>query len=249
MQVRDFMHVSSAACKVATILGIVFGSFAPARPLPAAAPTACQRAVVEGELNAGKSFTQPIGNGLKIFFQPIASGWILRVLPSSGPAGEHDYAELATPPYQSVTPLSISTDFSFRAQDAIGWNPRRFHFATSATGFHELEQAYLKLERAGTMPPAAVQAELASQLSHTSEAAFTILDSRLTPGVADQAIQAGAVASHFSTTAHTVIQEPDGRSSALGRLLWLRFRVDLDLPSGFRADPALHLAPRICAIP
>jgi hypothetical protein len=86
---------------------------------------------LDGELKDGRPFSQPIGNGLKIFFQPIHSGWILRVLPVSGPMGDYDYAELATPPYQSVTPLSISTDFSFRAQDAVGWNPRHFRFATS----------------------------------------------------------------------------------------------------------------------
>ena len=122
---------------------------ATAAPAPKAA---CRTEVIEGELTAGQQFSQPIGGGLKLYFQPIQSGWILRILPVSGPSGEHDYAELATPPYQSVSPLSISTDFAFRAQDAIGWNPRRFHFATSPASFHGLEQAYLKFEAGGANP-------------------------------------------------------------------------------------------------
>ena len=81
----------------------------------------------------------PIGERLKLLLQPIHSGWILRVVPGvRRPDADlaaltyADYALLATPPYQSVTPLSLSTDFGFRAQDAAGWNPRRFRFATIA---------------------------------------------------------------------------------------------------------------------
>jgi hypothetical protein len=213
---------------------------------PPAKPAACRRALIDGDLNAGKPFSQEIGEGLKVFFQPIHSGWILRVLPASGSPGEHDYAELATPPYQSVNPLSISTDFAFRAQDAVGWNPRRFRFATSAASFRELQQAYLRFEGAGIAPPEEVQADLSRQIAKTAEGKLTILDSRLVPGNADQWRMAAAVASHFETTAHTLVQEPDGSTSPLGRLVWLRFQLELDLPQGFAANAGMRLAPGIC---
>lgn len=214
----------------------------------AAPPTkpVCRTAVLEGELNAGQPLIRPIGGGVKVYFQPLPSGWILRVLPGSGPAGQHDYAELATPPYQSVTPLAISTDFAFRAQDAIGWNPRRFHFATTSASFRELEQAYLKYEAAGTTPAADIQAELARQIAQTSEGTLTILDSRLVGGTADQWQMAAAVASHFNSTAHTIVQEPNGSTSALGRIIWLRFRIELTLPSGFLPGPGIRLQLRPC---
>jgi hypothetical protein len=208
---------------------------------------ACRRATLEGEVDAGKPFSQSIGNGLKVYLQPIHSGWILRILPVSATVPEHDYAELATPPYQSVTPLSISTDFAFRAQDAIGWNPRRFHFATSAAAFLELKQAYTKFEAAGAAPADAVQAELAHQIARASPGTFTILDAKLEAGTADQWRMAGAVASHFSETAHTLVQGPGIEATALGRLVWLRFRIELELPAGFAANPALHLQPVVCA--
>jgi len=231
-------------------LSVVVLSFAPCISTASATPPvklACRAAVVEGELNAGKPYSQLLGGGLKLYFQPLASGWILRVLPASGPAGEHDYAELATPPYQSVTPLAISTDFAFRAQDAIGWNPRRFRFATSAASFHRLEQAFLKFEAAGNAPSGDIQAELARQIAQTSEATFTILDSRLIGGTADQWQQAAVVASHFNSTAHTLVQEPDGSTSPLGRIVWLRFRLELNLPAGFPANSSVHLQPTPCA--
>jgi len=226
------------------ILSIAF--VCPANAVPPVKP-ACRVATVEGELNAGKPYTQLLGGGLKLYFQPLPSGWILRILPASGPIGEHDYAELATPPYQSVTPLAISTDFAFRAQDAIGWNPRRFRFATTAASFRQLEQAYLKFEAAGAAPSGDIQAELARQISQTSEATFTILDSRLVGGTADQWQQAAVVASHFNSTAHTLVQEPDGSTSPLGRIVWLRFRLELNLPLGFPANSALRLQPTPCA--
>jgi hypothetical protein len=202
--------------------------------------------VVAGELNAGQQLSQPIGGGLKVWFQAIPSGWILRVVPVAGPLPEHDYAELATPPYQSVTPLSISTDFSFRAQDAVGWNPRRFRFATSPAEFDEVQAAYRDLMAAGATPSGKAQSALAQAIGKTSEGTLTIVDSRLVPGTADQWRMAAAVASHFETTAHTLVEEPNHTTSSLGRLVWLRFRLILDLPPGFRADPALHVETAVC---
>ena len=78
-----------------------------------------------------------------------------------------------------------------------------------------------------------MQLELSSQVAQASEGTFTILDSRLIPGMADQWKMASAVASHFNTTAHTLVDPPDGKVMPLGRILWLRFRIELDLPSGF----------------
>ena len=249
MRPRRFAALASEV-RLACVAALIFGRLTAAIAAPPAAPPqACKRVVIPGELNAGQPFTRPIGGGLEIYLQPIASGWILRVLPITGPTGDHDYAELATPPYQSVTPLSISTDFAFRAQDAIGWNPRRFRFATSEADFHRLDEAYLRFEQAGATPPATLQVELSSQIARSSEGTFTILDSRLIPGVADQWKMAGAVASHFNTTAHTLVDPPDGKVMPLGRILWLRFKLELNLPAGFAIASGLTALPQKCGTP
>ncbi len=214
---------------------------APKKPV-----AACRVEVIEGELNAGKGFEQAIGNGLKLWFQPIASGWILRVVPVSGPVGDYDYAELATPPYQSVTPLSLSTDFAFRAQDAVGWNPRRFRFATSDEEFKRLSEVYERYESAGATPPATLEVDLADEVSKAADGKLTIVDAKLEPGMADQWKMAGAVSSHFETTAHTLVMPADGKQSALGKLLWVRFRVELALPAGFKAASGAKVSPHVC---
>ena len=209
-------------------------------------PAGCRVGVIEGELTAGREFTRPIGNGLRVWFQPIASGWILRVVPVSGPVGEHDYAELATPPYRSVTPLSLSTDFAFRAQDAVGWNPRRFRFATSATSFERLQAVYGRVMSAGATLQAALERELSTQIAGFPEGKLTIVDAKLVPGMADQWKMAGAVASRFAETAHTFVQTEAGSPSPLGRLVWVRFRVELELPAELHADRNLRVLPHLC---
>jgi hypothetical protein len=86
------------------------------------------------------------------------------------------------------------------------------------------------------VPSAAPQDGLAQLVSRTPEGTVQILDAHLVPGTADQARTAAMVASHFSTTAHSLEQPADGRGSALGRLTWLRFRITLELPAGFKMD-------------
>jgi hypothetical protein len=207
----------------------------------------CRRAFVEGSVNRGEEFVRPIGEGLKVSLEPLGwgSGWVLRVLPVSGPRPANDYAGLATPPYDSVNPLLISTDFSFRAQDAVGWNPRQFRFVTNVADFARLQTSYDRY-MAGGAGNTSVVSELAEAVSHAPAGVFQILDAKLVPGTANQSKMASAVASHFSTTAHTVEEPVEGKGSPLGRMTWVRFRVVLDLPKGFRVDPGMTLSPEKC---
>lgn len=212
------------------------------------APASCRTGTIEGEVRAGESFVQPIGNGLEMMLEPLASGWILRVLPAGKSRPPHDYAELATPPYHSVTPLLISTDYSFRAQDAVGWNPRRFRFAQNDRSFQALRKAYSDYGSKGA-GSATVQQTLAGLVSRAPEGTLTILDANLVPGTADQAAAAAAVASHFGTTAHTLEQPAGGKATALGKLTGMRFRIAIELPAGFTADRRLTVSTGPCNLP
>jgi hypothetical protein len=173
------------------------------------------------------------------------SGWLLRVLPVKGMMPKHDYAELATPPYESVSPLLLSTDFSFRAQDAVAWNPRRFRYADNLTDFNQLQGIYDRYRRSS--PPAAgTESELAMAVSKMPEGSLQILDARLVPGTANQVQIAALVATHFNASAHTVEEPPEGKGTALGKLTWVRFRIRFDLPMGFKADKGLRIESHTC---
>jgi len=189
--------------------------------MQAVAQKGCPALTFEGDVQAGKSFHHALGPQQSFLLESIASGWIVRVLPASGARGTHDFAELATPPYRSPNPLLISTDFSFRAQDAVAWNPREFHFFTSAQQMSTATKAYDATLKEPNRPAAG--AALFPLLAEACTASLQILDARIAGGSADQALMAATVAQHFSQTAHTV--DTSASPSPLGRILWMRFRV------------------------
>lgn len=212
-----------------------------------AKPGACRRMVVEGEVEAGKGFERVIGGGLKVGLEPIAAGWAVRVVPASGPRGAHDSAELASPPYRSLSPLIVSTGLEFRAQDAVGWNPRRFRYVANPAAYLDLLRLYDRVTSSRT-PSAADEAELGRLVAVAPEGTLEILDARLIPGTADQVPAANAVAFHFTTTAHRIDQPADSKGSALGRLVWIRFRFSLDLPAGLVPARGIKVVSAPCPI-
>jgi hypothetical protein len=191
----------------------------------AAAPQACRSVAFDGAVKAGQAFEKPISAQWVFLLEPVKSGWFIRVLERGKPRTEHNAAELATPPYHSVTPLSITTDMSFRAQDAIAWNPRRFRYAGSEPAYQKLVQLYPEVMKGN----AAASVAVAEVVQAQPEATLTITHAELVPGSADQAGLAATVASHLDTTPHSVAAGPE---SALGKLVALSFKVEMDLPVG-----------------
>ena len=188
--------------------------------LPDARAQACKPQTYEGSVLRGKSWQEAISPTLDLKLEAVPSGWMIRVLPHTGPRPPHDAAELANPPYRSPTPILISTDFSFRAQDAVAWNPRAFRFFTTAAQTATAEsvfQATLRDPRDAT-----AAAQLYPLLAAAPEATLRIVDAEIVGGTANQTAAAATVASHFEQTAHTV--RTDLPSSPLGALLGLRFR-------------------------
>jgi len=201
----------------------------------------CSQVSFEGDVKAGEGFEKVFAPGLKFYLEPLRSGWIVRVLAADEPRGPHDYAELATPPYRSVSPLLISTDWSFRAQDAVAWNPRRFHYAANRETFRKLAAMYDKV-MAGDAVSSARAAEL---VSAQPEGVLQILDAKLVPGLADQAQMAATVASHLAETPHTVDQS--ATPSPLGRVEEIRFRVNLELLAGVAENKGQKIEKMFCS--
>jgi len=208
---------------------------------PAKPPMNCSRVEFEGDVHAGEGFEKVFSPGLRFFLEPLRTGWIVRVLAADEPLGPHDYAELATPPYRSVSPLLFSTDWSFRAQDAVAWNPRRFRYAANREVFRKLAALYDKVMSGD----AASSGKAAELVSAQPEGVLQILDTKLVPGVADQAQMAATVASHLTETPHTVDQSQT--PSPLGRVEELRFRVQLELPQGIQAVKGMKIEKIFCS--
>lgn len=224
-------------------LGVLLAGGLGAAVLPAraAAPVkaapGCSQVQFELEVQRGQSaermFAQGRDGALKLAVQALASGWIVRVVPATGAWGLHDRAELATPPYLSPNPLLLTTDFAFRAQDAVAWNPRHFRYAASGRAFQSLLELYPKV----LADDAAAMGEAARVSGLQPEGTVEILDATLAPGTADQWQMAAAVASHLDETPHQ--QAKDVAPSRLGTIVSLRLRLTLEVPRGLEGTAGL----------
>ena len=202
----------------------------------------CRRTVMEGVLQEGQGFQAEFARGLVFGMEPIRSGWAVRVVAAKKARGPHEYAEVATLPYQSVSPLLLSTDWAFRAQDAVGWTPRRFRYAAT-------EAAYLALAKDydGVLRGDGAASQRAVQLASAQpEGLLEIEDAKLAPGLADQTRVAAAVSAHFAQTPHTL--DSAAQPSPLGRIEEVRFRISLDLPAGLEPVKGLKIVMFSCPL-
>ena len=187
----------------------------------AAAAEPCAGLTFEGEVARGQAYIHPLTPLLDFKLEAVPAGWMVRVLFHGKPRPVHDAAELANPPYRSPTPILISTDFAFRAQDAIAWNPRAFRYLKTEAQVDAAEAAYQATLHDPAHPAAG--AALYPLLAHAGEALLTIVDAEIAGGTANQTAGAAAVASHFAETAHT--ERADVPATPRGAILRLRFRA------------------------
>ena len=234
---------------------LVFSTLASGAAHPPKA--ACTRVVFEGEVSAGGYWTGPRGEGWVFRVVPIPplqaaySGWDL-VVDRQPPEGFPDALLLATLPYNSINEREIGTTFGLRAQDAIGWNPRSFRFVASPGDFQEARQLFLSVHADAGIPPKTggsgdpkqgdrqVMARLLEIRQHAASGEFRIVDAHIVPGVADPAPYAQTWSAASSQTPHTIGEAPEGKSSALGALQWMRFAVTVWLPAGWVAPASVH---------
>ncbi len=212
----------------------------------------CRQVIFTGEVTAGNVWQAPIGQGWKIALQPIQpgpagySGWDLMVDREMS-TGYPDALLLATPPYNSINEREIGTTFGLRAQDAIGWNPRTFHFLTDPAAFRDAQQLFRSLERDGQLGASATRSSTASrdmsrllQLERDKASGqLRIEDSRLTPGISDAAPFAEAWALAGMRAPHQVVPAIGGKSSPRGSFSWMRFSIILWLPANWKLPPGL----------
>ena len=225
----------------------------------AAPPAACTKIMLTGEADSTHEWSQPFGQGWSFRVLPIQAGktgytgWDL-VVDRDRPAGFPDALLVATPPYYSISEREVATTFGLRAQDAIGWNPRSFHFLTDPDALREGQKQFRALggTKIWTEKPEPSSREQAAEQRlleinrKSSPGQFRILNARLTPGIADAAPFAQKWALQSSRTPHTIAPSATGQATPLGELDWIRFSITLWLPKNWRAPSDLKATPASC---
>jgi hypothetical protein len=262
---RAFVHACAA---VLFLAGTAVFSMAPAQSSTGPAGNhprqdTCRKVELQGEVNRGQEWRAPIGQGWAFRVIPIAgtpiahtefSGWDLAI---DRDGIYPDALLLATPPYGSLNQREIATTFGLRAQDAIAWQPREFHFLTSEKDLTQARELYRIVmadsAQARQTTPSSLSPSSSSSLlaiigdrRRVSAGEFTVLDARLTAGVADPPPYATQWAAQLQQVPHTLVPS-SGKPSPLGQLAWMRFRATLWLPTGWRLPPELHAESVKCA--
>lgn len=232
----------------------------PCRAAPSR-PAACMRVQFTDMVNLGQEWKTPLGEGWVFRILPIVpgsesyTGWDL-VVDRDPPAGYPDALLLATPPYNSINEREIGTTFGLRSQDAIGWNPRSFHFLTNPTAFKEGQKLFLDLSsRLRSQSAASAKddpevAHLTQQLMALQRGAaageFRILDAGLAPGNGDPAPFARNWGEQSSRMSYILVPQSGTNPSPRGELDWVRFNLTLWLPAGWKTPPGLTAASAPC---
>lgn len=237
----------------APVVALVYPPAIEAQSRPAKAASVCERLTFEGAAEAGKSYSQPIGGGLEFRLVPFPDkspeGWEIRIDPATANTYP-DYAQVATPPFQSVNPLWLTTAYGFRAQDVVGWNPRQFQFVRSEAEYTPAASAFFSyLEPHGNraaMPQDKALQMLLNLPAISAHGEFKILDAHLSPGTADPKPGVGEWARRLSSFPHTFDAALTGPGAGAGELHSIRFRITLWLPPGWKSPSGVRHEQAAC---
>jgi hypothetical protein len=242
----------------ATLLSLAVLTLLWAGSARAASPQGCVLVEIQGEARAGQEWKTALGQGWVFRLVPIHpaqgpkgeawSGWDL-VVDREQPAGFPDALLLATPPYSSMNEHEVGTTYGLRAQDAVGWNPRSFHFLTSPEALLEARQLFFSLHAGAGKSAADGRAlnRLLELSSHAAAGQFRILEASLVPGVADPAPWAQNWALAAARTSIHYEAMANGQSLPLGELRQVRFSLQFWLPAGWKTPRGLTGHPARCA--
>ncbi len=220
----------------------------------------CSKISLAGEVGPGQEWKAEFGEGWVFRLVPIDagkagySGWDL-VVDRNTTAGYPDALLVATPPYYSISEREVGTTFGVRAQDAIGWNPRSFHFLTDPEALSESQKQFRALggtkiwteKRERSSKEQMAEQRLLEINRRSSAGQLRILNARIVPGTGDAAPFAQRWALQSSRTPHTVAPSSGAKATPLGELEWMRFSITLWLPAGWRAAKGVEAVRSGCS--
>ena len=141
--------------------------------------------------------------------RPTDTGWMIRIVPTAPCGADGDWASVVNAPYRNYNSLYVDASYGITAKEAVeNMNPREFSFVVTCEDYqierHRLEIVMWPYTYSTEEADAAL-AKLGT--SPLGKAKFTILNSKVSPA------------------------ERDIGGKNYGQIDWLKFRLDITLPS------------------
>jgi hypothetical protein len=179
-----------------------------ARRKPSNTPECARGAICfSGEVKYGELFRRRLTPGLEFLLE---QGWTIKIVPARWEKDCTDFVSSVNPPYRAHRPILIDTSYGWTAEDEVSTSPREFVFVTNCTDERlEFDRMAIAL---GSRPASEKEYEDAlDKLGSLAKGSgrLWITDSRIT---------------HKEDT-------PDDK---LGKIEWLKFSVEIRLPSARR---------------
>ncbi|HLH03323.1 MAG TPA: hypothetical protein VKX25_11165 [Bryobacteraceae bacterium] len=185
-------------------------STAPRKPPSTAKPECSAGAVCfTGEVKEGEAFRYSINSQLDFVLIPAPqgnpSGWTMEIEPKHPGPQCHDFVYVVNPPYREHSVRYIDTSYGWKAEDVVADTPREFKFVTNCSDY-QAEGHRLDI--------------LLWPYTYSQQQYDEALGK-----LGSSPLGQGRLWITASRTSHANSSDP------LGRIDWIRFAVELKLPS------------------
>ena len=156
----------------------------------------------------GHEYQREFAPGLILKLTPNDSGWFIGVVPNAPCKSNDDWAAVITSPYRGYNALDLDSSYGITAKEAVAISPRKLKFLLTCDDYKR-ESRRLEIVLSPYSYSDEVYDDALAKLgtSRAGAITLTILQSKISP--------AG--------------EEVEGRN--YGKIDWLRFKVDVSLPT------------------
>jgi hypothetical protein len=175
-----------------------------------------------GEVSEDRTYRKQIAQGLDFVLSPDTmgagiTGWTIEVSPHIPPSDPQcvDLAWVVTPPYHFQNARYLDTSYATTAQDAVRASPREFKFVLDCDDLKvERERVDRVLQSLEYLKGEVEEARAKLGSSPLGTGSLRTQDYKITPG------------------------ERTPQAVDLGKIHWIKFRVEIHLPVDHGSEPA-----------
>ena len=158
----------------------------------------------KGEVSEGHDFHKAINRKLQFVLE---RGWTIAIVPARAEGDCREFASVVNAPYRAHRSLYIDTSYGWTAEDEVSYSPREFRFVTNCEDYRT-EGGRLSI---AMWPYTATQEKWKEALAKLGTSTLGI--------------------GRLWITDSKIDHSRDTPAEKLGKITWMRFSVEIRLPS------------------